>query len=459
MAPSAGHLHKLVAKNFKLLKHAWQKASRIAQKNLPISARQTQPQLQPAFARNARHPVHPVAALRQSKGRWYTTHSFMNANIRKFTSQSGSTTGGLKYDRSSFPKSRVASAVNGLSGRAPFASTLRPNLTGGTLGRTAGGYSLGSGAARGARYFSHTPAAPAQVVHNVSQAVRAFLIAGQKAQFDGVNPRNGEKRFKAVTKLQGEVGRKMNSLPKATPGSYIEFNVNPTITALTPLSIVAGYSMHAQIHDTLNTDGLLDILSVDFSRALKDLAIVLADLKRLSSFGDLPITYRTSSLRVHFPGCDAETVERICLELGVQRGLVIQDEDFDAFAGTEIALLFPFAPSKTASECDFLERPVVDRIMYQDPIDWRYMLTPNDDLSCEQYSTRSDTGLDFDCFEGGEVHEPYTSSPSGYESFHSSELEDASVMRERPEYDSPLEYQEFEGIYRFIEQCDSAKRR
>lgn len=73
-----------------------------------------------------------------------------------------------KYSRADFPSSATARAVGRLTSRAPFASTLRPNLTGGAFPRTAGGYSLGGGRAGGARYFSHTPTAPAQVI-NVSR--------------------------------------------------------------------------------------------------------------------------------------------------------------------------------------------------------------------------------------------------------------------------------------------------
>jgi hypothetical protein len=91
----------------------------------------------------------------------------------------------------------------------------------------------------------------------------------------------------------------------------------------------------------VNTDGLMDLLSIDFARALKDLAAIMNDLKRLSTLGDLPLTMvDRSTLRVHFPGCDAQTVERLCDEVGVQRGIIRQDSDFDTSAGTEIALLF-----------------------------------------------------------------------------------------------------------------------
>jgi len=287
--------------------------------------------------------------------------------------------------------------------------------------------------------------------------VRAFLISGSKAQFDGVNSRTGEPRYKTVSAAQDKVGRKLMTVPKATPGSYIDFHVNPTITALTPLSAVTGYSSSASVKETLNTEGLLDILSADFSRTLKDLAIILKDLNRLSSLGDLPITYRASALRVHFPGCDAESVERLCDELGVRRGVIGQDEDFDAFVGTEIALLFPFAPSRTMSECSFFEKPVYVRMAQQEEIQWRNMMSSEDDaLSTPDYSTQSDAGMEY---EEIDHTNPWLSSPSGYDSLHSSEAEDAMACYQRAEQHSPLEYQGIEGIYRFIEQCDAAQRR
>jgi hypothetical protein len=380
--------------------------------------------------------------LKQSKGRWYSTHSKISATVRRFTT-SASRSSGVKYDRAFFPKSRIGSIINSQSGRAPFASTLRPNLTGGTLGRTAGGYAWGSGRAGGARYFSHGPAAPAQVINNVSQAVRAFMISGQKAQFDGCNPRTGEKRYKSVTALQDQVNRTLARVPKATPGSFISFNINPTVTALTPLNAVKGFASFAQEKDSLNQEGLLDILSVDFSRAVKELAAVLKDLQRLSNLGDLPITYERATLKIHFPGCDSESVERICNELGVQRGVVQQDEDFDAFVGTEIALLFPFASSRTPSEYSFYEKSVTGR---QQKIDWRHMMVPSEP-SYDEYSTHSENGMDFE--DLGES--PWLSSPSGYESLHESDIEESMDMH------TPLEYQGIEGIYRFMEQCEGGR--
>ena len=59
-------------------------------------------------------------------------------------------------------------------------------------------------------------------------------------------------------------------------------------------------------------------------------------------------------------------MERLCDELNVGRGTVIQDTAFDAFAGTDIALLFPFAPSEEASEAEFpLRRTTTIKTLYK----------------------------------------------------------------------------------------------
>lgn len=441
--PGVGQWHSLLARHIKTLRQVVDKAAKAL--DAQLSTGQPQAKLEPALLRNtSRQPLHPAARIRQSQFRWFSTARSYLGGARSFTSSSRSR--GFGPDKASFAKSRVGSYIAQSSGRAPFASTLRPNLTGGTLGRTSGGYSLGSGRVGGARHFSHGPASQAQVVQNVSQAVRAFFISGQKAQFDGYS-KSGAKRYKAVSELQEETGRKLQTLPKATPGSRLEFAINPTITALTSLSGLAGYSMSEHVQaDHLNTEGLLDVLSVDFSRALKDLAAVLNDLKRLSALGDLPITYEGSSIKVHFPGCDADTVDRICDELNVFRGTVIQDEAFDAFAGTEIALLFPFAPSSEVSEAgDLFEIPTAKPIPKKKVISIEDMLS----ASSPAYSTASDTGLE-DVLE----ENPWLSaesSPSGYESVRSGSSYGSNKH-------DPLEYQGFEGIYRFIEELDAVRR-
>ncbi|THW28674.1 hypothetical protein D6D23_01693 [Aureobasidium pullulans] len=434
MPPLAGNWHSLLMRHVR----TWKAAAKQVQKAVQSKVAQpAQAELQPVFVR-ARQPLHPAARIRQTQSRWFSSssRSTFKDTVRRLSSIAEQASGN-QYKRSSLPKSTVGNAVIRNSGRAPFASTLRPNLTGGTLGRTSGGYSLGGGRVGGQRYFSHGPASQAQVVQNVSQAVRAFFVSGNKAQFNGVNPR-GEKSYKTVTLAQHDTAEKLRSLPKQTPGSYISFPINPTITALTTLEAVAGYADAEHV----NSEGLLDGLTVDFSRSLKDLTAVLSDLSKLSNLGDLPITYEGSSLRIHFPGCDADTVDKLRDELQIQRGTTVQDEDFDDFVGSEIALLFPFAPSTQPSDSgsEFYESPSGS---HTKPIDWQTMLTPSESSVGRHLSMKSDTLSDVDY----EFDSP--AMVSDYESLHyssSGEHEDAQ---------SPLEYQGFEGIYRFIEQCDS----
>jgi len=187
-------------------------------------------------------------------------------------------------------------------------------------------------------------------------------------------------------------------------------------------------------------EGLLDVLSVDFARALKDFTAIMNDLKRLSALGDLSVTLEPGSvLRVRFPGCDAETVERLCDEIGVRRGIIQQDPDFDASYGGQVALLFPFAS------------------------------TTDKALSSPGGSLRSQTGHEMEYDQLSEYEEfeefgenPWLSSPDGYETMEElSETEsmyfgrkDTSPSLSRHDQDAGY----VEGIYRFIEGCDGARR-
>jgi hypothetical protein len=236
----------------------------------------------------------------------------------------------------------------------------------------------------------------------------------------------GEKRYRHVSNLQDEAVRKLQSVPKNTPGSYIDFSVNPTITALTPLGAAFPFGTDIkQSAPSLNTEGLLDVLSVDFSRALKDLAATMNDLKRLSSLGDLPITLeQKTTLRVRFPGCDIDTVERLCDDLGVQRGLVYQDEDFDD-PGTRMALLFPFA--STSEHCP----------------------------SSPGGSLRSQSSHSYE-----EVEEILEENPwlEGYESMEEYSEGGSAYFHRPSDHQSSSDYEGLEGIYRFLEQCDNSRR-
>ncbi|KAJ5951165.1 uncharacterized protein N7479_009578 [Penicillium vulpinum] len=453
MAPPAGHL--LLPKLWRVARFAYAKASKAIRSKLPEPTPYHPVRYQPAYARiNPSQPISRAAAIRQARSRHFSTRA-----AGAFASAIRS---GLGADNTARTTSRISSNISRLSGRAPFASTLRPNLTGGTLGRTAGGYAAGAGRFGGARYFSHGPAAPAQVIQNVSQGVRAFFLSGQKVRFDGIDPHTGEKRYKSVSALQDQAERKMNANQHSAPGSYVDFQVSPTITALSAGGL--GKQDRSVSCDSLNSEGLMDLLSADFARALKDFSAVMNDLKRLSSLGDLPISlHDRSTIRVRFPGCDAETVEQLCCEAGIQRGLVVQDEDFDVRTGADLALLFPFAPSMaTSSDTDYyFEKVPKSQTQYPADLDWQGMMTPESCTTSSPAGSR-DSGNAIS-FEDGELFgaNPWRSSTKSYSSINISELGDQPFFPEvssvgPPESNSA--YEGVEGIYKFLAECDEAKR-
>ncbi|KAK3903043.1 hypothetical protein C8A05DRAFT_14977 [Staphylotrichum tortipilum] len=423
-------------------------ATKMLRSKLAAVTRPLNAELQPIAVRtgNARQPVHPAAWLRQQKragsSRWFSTAN-LNASVRRFlsTGANSGATPGFRFDRSKLPTSKISRAVSQLTGRAPFASALRPNLTGGTLGRSAGGYGIpGSGRIGGARHFSHTPAAPAQVVQNVSQAMRAFWLSGQRARFDGTGP-NGEKRYRAVTTAQeqsyGRMERAMRACRPA-PGAFVDFKISPTITALSPLGAVMAFgTAEEQIAGagaaSLNAEGFLDVLSVDFARALKDLAAIMTDLKSLAGLGDLPVLLEKNSvLRVRFPGMDAEAVERLCDDVGVKRGVVGQDPEFNASPAVDVALRFPFAPD---AEPDTISSP---------------------GGSLRSHGSGSSSSDIEEVFIVDEFEEnPWLSVGSEPEGYGSMSPPIPSSSGEHCSED----FEGLEGIYRFLEECDRARGR
>lgn len=457
-------------KAMRLIRFGFDKAARLIRDRLPQTAKVVEPQVQPVFARVTRQPINRLAAIKQSQSRWYSTRQAINNAVRQFSSSAAP-----RASRASHPPSRTATAISRLTTRTPFASQLRPNLSGGTLSRSAGGYSLGG---QGVRHFSHSPAAPAQVVQNVSQAVRAFWLSGTKARFDGFNPRTGDKRYRAVSDLQDDIRQTLDLHAPAAKGAFIDFKVSPTITAVGPLASIPRSGTSAASCES--SDGfseatglanplLLSNLSIDFARALKTLSAVFNDLKHLSTLGDLPISLHNSdTIRVRFPGCDADTVEALCLELNIRRGIVGQDEGFEEQCGAELALLFPFAPSSPPSQVGFdvASRPKKRmRMRSKDRVEWHHMLSPG---ASPGYSHRSETSHSL--IEQHELQDnPWLSSPSGYSSLHSSELDghgaDDVAMFFLPQHGSHpgptgnlSGYEGVEGIHRFLQECDRAQR-
>ncbi|KAJ6779681.1 hypothetical protein PWT90_02729 [Aphanocladium album] len=417
----------------RILRVAATRATEAVRANLAGAARPLygKPQYIPIRSGPAgRQPIHPAAFLKQQR-RWISRVSGQHVQaIRRFLSTTPHHGARQPFHRSQLPSSNTSRRVAQFSGRAPFANALRPNLTGGAMPRSAGGYGIGGG---GARYFSHTPAAPAQVVQNVSQAMRAFFLSGQRLQYDGLGA-NGEPQYRAVSVLEDQAMRKMANFPRFASGSFIDFKLSPTITALSPLaaaligaSEISGFKGAAPSAGTsLNTDGFLDVLSTDFGRALKDLTAVYADLRRLSVLGDLPVSMEKSNvLRVRFPGVDVYTLERLCDDIGIERGILGQDPQSEKM---HMTLQIPFAPESAKA--------------FSSPgCSTRSVWGPS-----EEYDSLSDDSLIHEAFEFD--GNPWLSDPEEYES-----LSPASGSAEQ----SSQDFEGLEGIYRFLEECDRAK--
>ena len=317
----------LLALSYILTTKTYRQTKALLKSKFPTSYKSIipKPSLQPVRIYAQNQPIHPLAYLKQVRS--YNQQNRLFAT-RNFTTSPKITGFRPRHDRSKFPVSRTSKTISA-GGAVPFASSLRPNLTGGALPRSAGGYGL-SGS--GVRHFSHTSGAQTQVVQNVSAGIRAFCIGGGKARFDGVDPVTGQKKYKSVTTTEKDnvYNAWESSFPKSTRGTNLEFRLSPTITALAPSFLSLSSSSHppaAKI--TFLNDIVLDNLAKDFGRILRDLSIILADLRGLATIGEFPITLVPSStgsiLRVRFEGCDADLVSRLCDELGIRRGMIVED--------------------------------------------------------------------------------------------------------------------------------------
>lgn len=423
--------------------------------------------LQPVRIRSGVNSNHPSSYHQQSQSqhRWFSTA------IRNSSSKSPYGTRG-HFDRSSFPVSKVSNALVH-RGAAPFSSTLRPNLTGGALPRSAGGYSLGAG--RGARHFSHSPSLQAHVVQNVSAAVRAFFVNGGKARFDGFDEKTGEKRFKTISTTENECYQLFkNPLSSQAKGTSLEFRLSPTITALSPVALNSSLMQETQ---TINTTDLLENLSIDFARALKDFSAVLNDLRRLSAIGDLPlsITHGQSGpiLSLRFPGCDGATVSRLCDDVNVCRGIIHEDEGWSHDRDVEMALLFPLAPGdgdatyegRWRHEKSYFEHDSPTRTP-SEQLDWRQMMSadgPSDKTSIDDANM---VNVRLSALTDSYNNTPPTASKSlsDYESvggdsnFPPDDPYPRCAEPTKPRTATCSEdFEGLEGIYRFLKECEDAR--
>lgn len=346
--------------------------------------------LEPVYAK-VPHNAHLHPAIRQRiSGRWYSTSA---KNILRFAGEVA-------------PRATRQPAVRAaVAGRlaTPFASTLRPTLTGGAIPRSTMGYSLGGGA----RFFSHSPAAPAQVFSQVSHAMRAFVNSG-KGNCLRQNRKMGPVSVRA--QLAASLAQ------QDAPGAYIDFDLSPTMTCISPLSVA---------HRSLGNVEFLENLTADFDAMMATLIAVNADIRSLSTLGDLPVSLvgpAGSILRVHFRGCDGDFVETLCGEVGVKRGIVHEDERFT------FGMLAPGS------------------------VTWEEMMSDSLPLS----STYSEDGFE------DEIKSRITGSESVDDMDYYFDPADRPVMLASPgllSSNSSGDYGGLVGIYRFLGECDEYRSR
>jgi hypothetical protein len=145
--------------------------------------------------------------------------------------------------------------------------------------------------------------------------MRAFVLNGK----------DGMKEYRRHNGTNGKVGVRAQlaaalSENGTAPGAFVDFHMAPTFTSLSRFG-----------QQTLEQEGFMGRLSGDFGMIVSDITAVFADLKKLATLGDLPITLakdKEDTIRVHFAGCDKAFVERLCDEVGVQRGVIGEDDRF-----------------------------------------------------------------------------------------------------------------------------------
>jgi len=274
--------------------------------------------------------------------RWYTTANRALLHNAAINSNPSSQAAG-----------RIMGAVPKIAKTTPFAASLRPKLTGGAFPRTASGYSFGNGGAAGARFFSHGSASPAEVIQQVGQVFRALATSGKDcvADYQKYKNRNHASVLAYLSARSGGV-----------PGAYIDFHMPFHVSRLDTHSF--GFSC------TLDTE------------ALKCGITVMNELMKLATLGDLPVTFRADTIRVHFAGCDKEAVERLCEHVGVIRGIVGEKEMFGArllIPAPDMSVSPGFASTPLTSDGSLTSDvryavPPAD-ILIETDLDWRGMMS------------------------------------------------------------------------------------
>ena len=304
----------------------------------------------------------------------------------------------------------------------------------------------------------------AHVVQNLSAAARAFWAQGLTARFDGCDGQ-GRARYRALGAAEASAKDRLDAAARVCEGkgSTLRFKTAPVVTAL-PLGACVG-------EETTLADGqVVQGLAADFARSLGALAKVHADLKKLRALGALPVRQRDEgTIEVRFAGCDGETVERLCDELGIERGIVVEDEGWvepdeaTALVATkqekdvEMALLFPWAPSHPPSRDETTKIVANTRSRHDDmdSVSWRSMMSgatprPNTD--------ETEAALEEDWVE----ENPWVSSGEDFDELAESDWDShgetglsLARMGSR-EQRAASDLDPFNGVYRFLTEGDAA---
>ena len=269
------------------------------------------------------------------------------------------------------------------------------------------------------RHFSSSPAASADVINNVSAAMRAFWLSGQRAAHDGRHRKGGPARFKTVPVKAKDTKQTPFRPTRRTPGSYVEFDLQPHPLAL---------AMATSEEQTLGNAGFLADLEAGLQQHAAAYKRVLADLKLLQSIGSLPLSAPDAThVRVHFPGTDWEHVERLCLDLGLQHGVVYEEIEPGRGSYEPLALRFPPVPGDVDGYHEVTHGTLPHR--YHSMDSWISAIAPH---SLPGSVLSDDTTVTQLCDTG-----PVPGFPS-----------DLSALES--------DFEGFEGIYRFLEQLDHA---
>ncbi|KAI6250301.1 hypothetical protein HI914_01989 [Erysiphe necator] len=339
MAPTGG-IWALYIMNF--FKQAARKTSKLTQ--VHISGLRTS-----ALFLNPNKYFHQKATTFQLQKQPFTVGLGDHGTTRRLLDTVSSYT--VKCNGSRYPYSKTADAILKTTGRTPFTCILRSDLTAGIFPQTGVSYGIGGGCYGSARFFSHTPTPLAQVIQKVSGAFRTFELSRKRAP-DCVKIQSVDRKIDCSYYSENlALGQCYRHHETHSLGSYIDFNIKPTLICFFRLDEdVLSMNDSEQYSTHLNTVGLLEEMSNDFSRITKDLSTIMNDIKSLSSLGNLPITWENfSTIRVHFPGHDSEYVERLCNDLGIQRGVVHQKKDRKKVEDENISLVFPYAPNSVTN--------------------------------------------------------------------------------------------------------------